>query len=184
MGLLDFKLNSSPRPELFSSPGLLLAYSWSAPTPKCHWSAPLVPNPREPSPRVSQPQSLPGVPNPRVSLECPTPEAQPQSFPSPKCPAPESPWSAQPQSLPRVPNPRLSPKCPVPECCCSAQPQSISTKRGWGCSKYFIIYIYIYIYFYFILFFFLGGGGPSGLVAFEFKERGFGDEVLLLGFRV
>ena len=44
VGLLDFKLNSSPRPELFSSPGLLLAHPWS------------------------------GVPNPRVSLECPTPE--------------------------------------------------------------------------------------------------------------
>ena len=38
VGLLDFKLNSSPRPELFSSPSLLLAHPWSA-----------------------QPQSVPGV---------------------------------------------------------------------------------------------------------------------------
>ena len=38
VGLLDFKLNSSPRPELFSSPGLLLAHPWS---PKCPWSAQL-----------------------------------------------------------------------------------------------------------------------------------------------
>ena len=51
VGLLDFKFNSSPRPELFSSPGLLLAHPWSA-----------------------QPQSVPGLPSPRVSLECPTPE--------------------------------------------------------------------------------------------------------------
>ena len=48
MGLLDLKLNSSPRPELFSSPGLLLAHPWSA------------------QPQSAQPQSLPGVPNPRV----------------------------------------------------------------------------------------------------------------------
>ena len=158
MGLLDFNLNSAPRPELFSSPGLLLAHPWSA-----------------------QPQSLPGVPNSRVSLECPTPEcpkhgvpsrAQIHSLPkarvSPECPAPESPWSAQPQSLPGVPTPecpkhgvpsraqihslpkaRVSPECPAPESPWSAQPQSlpgvptpeccpapgISTKRGWGCSK-------------------------------------------------
>ena len=52
--------DSSPRPELFSSPGLLLAHPWSA-----------------------QPQSVPGVPNSRVALECPTPDN-----PSP---APESP---------------------------------------------------------------------------------------------
>ena len=55
VGLLDFKLTSSPRPELFSSPDLLLAHPWSA-----------------------QPQSVPGVsvprvPSRRVSLECPTP---------------------------------------------------------------------------------------------------------------
>ena len=43
VGLLDFQLNSSPRPELFSSPGLLLAH----------------------------PVSL-ECPTPRVSLECPT----------------------------------------------------------------------------------------------------------------
>ena len=55
VGLLDFKLNSSPRPELFSSPGLLLAHPWSA-----------------------QPQSVPGVPNSRVSPDCPQ-NAQPQS---------------------------------------------------------------------------------------------------------
>ena len=47
----DFELNSSPRRELFSSPGLLLAHPWSA-----------------------QPESVPGVPNSGVSLECPTPE--------------------------------------------------------------------------------------------------------------
>ena len=132
VGLLDFKLNSSPRPELFSSPGLLLAHPWSA-----------------------QPQSVPGVPNSRVSLQCPiqrTP-AQPQSLPrvpnrrvSPKSPTnprvslecqPQRPNPrvslAQPQSVPGVPssrislepNPRVSLECPAPECCWSAQPQSI-----------------------------------------------------------
>ena len=45
VGLLDFKLISSPRPELcFSSPGLLLQTPWSAtpecsPTPESPWSA-------------------------------------------------------------------------------------------------------------------------------------------------
>ena len=60
-GVLDFKLNSSSRPELFSSPGLLLAHPWSAPrvslecpTPDCPCNA--------------QPRSVPRVPNPRVSL--------------------------------------------------------------------------------------------------------------------
>ena len=135
VGLLDFKLNSPPRPELFSSPGLLLAHPWSA-----------------------QPRSVPGVPNSRVSMESPQ-GAQPQSLPQspeshlprvppprlpPACPAPESPWSAQPHSLPRVPNPRLSPECPAPECCCwSAQPQSISTKERVGMfeGKYFCLFL-------------------------------------------
>ena len=105
MGLLDFQLNSSPGPELFSSPGLLRV-------PKC-------PNPE--SPWSAQPQSLP----PRISPECPksllaVPSAQPQSFsgvPNPRVPASETPWSAQPreclpsaqpQSVPGVPNPRVS----------------------------------------------------------------------------
>ena len=101
--LLDFKLNSSPRPELFSSRGTLrLARSTprdalECPTPETPWSAnPWSAQPkrlleRPESPWSAQPR-LPGVPNPgvpnpgvpnlRVSLECPTPE---------------SPWSAQPQ---------------------------------------------------------------------------------------
>ena len=101
VGLLDFKLNSSPRPELFSSPGLLLG----------------VPNP----------QSVPGVPNSRVCLECPNPQSP--SRVSPECPAPESPWSAQPQSpkCPRIaqPNPRAwtSVFPATPESSWSAQPR-------------------------------------------------------------
>ena len=69
VGLLEFKLNSSPRPVYFSSPGLRLA-----------------------QPQGAQPESVPGVPaqpqSPtRVSLECPTPPlsvsggTQPQSVP-------------------------------------------------------------------------------------------------------
>ena len=88
VGLFDFKLNSSPRKELVSSPGLLLAHAWSA-----------------------QCQSVPGAPNSRVSLGCPTPESpcsvqRVPGVPSPRvsleCPTPKSPWSAQPQSLPGV----------------------------------------------------------------------------------
>ena len=106
VGLLDFRLNSSPRPELFSSPGLLLAHPWSAqphmslecPTlecPCCHG----VPNPRvslEPNRRVSVSLELFLVPNPRASQ------------------------SAQPQSVPGA-NPRVS--------------LTREAKRGWGDSK-------------------------------------------------
>ena len=103
VGLLDFKFNSSPRPELFSSPGLLLETPWTAQVQKFK------------TPRIAQPET-PGVPNPRVSLECPEfPE-----IPSPRlfsvsleCPTPESfRVHSFPQSLPGVPNPRDSLQCP------------------------------------------------------------------------
>ena len=106
VGLLDFKLNSSPHPEifpcpkLFSSPGLLL----ECPESSLECKVPEVPNPE------AQPQSLPGMPTPRVS-----PSAQPQNFPEVpnrrvclESPTPDSPRSAQPQSVPGVPNPRVS----------------------------------------------------------------------------
>ena len=112
VGLLDFQLNSSPRPELFSSPGLLLETP-QVPNPRDSleyptgvaslWSGsanpavspptfPGVPNPNSWS---AQPQSLPGMPNPSFSLECPTQRLL-------ECPTPESPWSA-------------SLECPTPE---------------------------------------------------------------------
>ena len=59
MGLLDVELNSSGRPELFSSPGPLLAHPWSAQLQSV---------PGQPSPSCSAQQSVPGVPNPRVPL--------------------------------------------------------------------------------------------------------------------
>ena len=110
VGLLDYKFNSSPRPELFSSPGtLLLARS----TPRDSLDCPITeiqdsPNCPARDSWSAQPQGLPGVPrvsrNPqpqsffRVSLECPTPESfRVHSFP---------------QSLPGVPNPRDSLQCP------------------------------------------------------------------------
>ena len=95
MALLDFKLNSSPRPELFSSPGTLLL---PRSTPTASQECPTPETPR-----------LPGVPNQRP-LDCPSPGspwiAQPRvsQCPTPGVPNP-SPWSAQPQSLPGVPNP-------------------------------------------------------------------------------
>ena len=99
--------NPSPRPELFSSPSLLLAHPWSA-----------------------QPQSVPGVPNSRVFLECPTPESPgvPDPRVSPECQTPESPWSAKPQSVTELPAP--APESPTPESPGvpnprSAQPQSL-----------------------------------------------------------
>ena len=68
VGLLDVKLNSSPRPVY----------------------------------------SLPGVPNPRDSLECPTPKTLNCPTPEtlPRVPTPDTPWSAQPQRIVGVPNPR------------------------------------------------------------------------------
>ena len=119
MGLLDFKLNSSPRPKL-SSPGTLLL---ARPTPhssECPWSAqlksPYVERPTPESPWSAQP-GLCGVPNPRVSPECQA-QSLPQPTPeSPECPTPDCPSA----SLPRVPNPRVS-GVPSPESPCSAEP--------------------------------------------------------------
>ena len=129
MGLLDSKFISSPRPELFSSPGILFR---ARPTPHSSLGSPthmFLECAQPQSPWSAQPQSLsesPRVPNvryprsvpTRVCLECPTPEsawsAQPQNLlqcPTPECPAPESPCSA-----PLVPNPKVSR---------TAQPQSV-----------------------------------------------------------
>ena len=61
VGLLDFKLNSSPRPELFSG----------VPSPRVSLECPTQSLAGVPNPRVSPEcpaQSLSGVPNPRVSL--------------------------------------------------------------------------------------------------------------------
>ena len=135
MGLLDFNLNSSPRPELFSSPPDSV---WSGAQPQ------RLPGKTESRDFVEGPtqkllerptQSLPGVPNPRASLE-----AQPQECPTPgreflECPTPETPWSAQAprpwrrwsaqpqnQKLLGVPKPRDS---LLPNPLWSAQPQGL-----------------------------------------------------------
>ena len=150
VGLLDFKVNSSPRPELFSSPGLLLAHPWSAHPP----SVPRVPNSRVslecPTPREPQ------RPNFRVSLGCATAEcprsAQPQvSHPrvsleclSPECPVPESPWSAQ---------------CPTPDCPQSAQPLECPTPEYLYQERVGMFEVFFYFIIFFIFFFFFGGGG-------------------------
>ena len=141
MGLLDFKLNSSPRPELFSSPspGLLLAHPWSAQPQSA--SLPGVPNPEcadLPSPRVSLNFPTPEcarVPSPRVSLECPTPHSP--GVPNPRfsleCPtrsaSPECLWSAKPDS--GVPKPRVSPECPAP----------VSTREGGDVRSIFFFFL-------------------------------------------
>ena len=106
VGLLDFNLNSSPRPELFSSPGLLPG----VPNPRFLWSA----QPVNESPWSAQPQSLPGVP-PRFCLECQPRNAQPRvSLECPnclECPSPRDSLkcqrllSAQPQKLLECPAP-------------------------------------------------------------------------------
>ena len=66
---------------------------------------------RNSSPRPVYSSFMPGVPNPKASLECPTPErawaAQSQSDSILECP-----WSAQSQSVPGVPSPRVSLECP------------------------------------------------------------------------
>ena len=84
----------------------------------------------------AQPQSIPAVPNHRVSLQCPATKypcsAQPQSIPavpgrrlSLQCPATKYPCSAQPQSVPAVPSHEVSLQGPTAEYPCCAQPQSI-----------------------------------------------------------
>ena len=73
-GVVRFKLNSSPRPEPFSSPGLLLETPWSAQPQKIKGETPLeCPTQRLlecPTPEFfGVPNAeTPGVPNPRVSL--------------------------------------------------------------------------------------------------------------------
>ena len=63
----------------------------------------VMPNPE--CPRSAQPQSLPGVPNPRVFVECPT-----QSVPGvPNVPNPRASLECRAQSVPGVPNPRVLP---------------------------------------------------------------------------
>ena len=77
-GVVRFKMNSSPRPELFSSSGLLLESPWSAQPQKIKGETPWSATPGVPNPRVffGVPNAeTPGVPNPRVSLECPNPIA-------------------------------------------------------------------------------------------------------------
>ena len=66
---------------------------------------------RNSSPRPVYSSLIPGAPNPKVSLECPTlecswsstPESPWSAHPDPECLRSVS-WSAQPQSLPGVPN--------------------------------------------------------------------------------
>ena len=97
-GVVRFKLNSSPCPELFSSPGRLLETSWGA----------------QPQPWGAQPRDSLKCPTQRLleCLECPTPKSrwsgQRVSLKfqrvSLECPTPESPWSANPQRLSGVPN--------------------------------------------------------------------------------
>ena len=162
MGLLDFTLNSSPRPELFSSPGLLLAHPCSA-QPQ---SVPGVPNSRVPNPPAPrffwsapgvQPQSLPGVPNPR--------SAQPTWSPNPgvpnpvrvsqiapdcpaECPTPvflECPQSLNPSGVPWSASQSLrsAPECPVPSPRVSGVPNprvSLSREGGHDRSKIICVF--------------------------------------------
>ena len=111
VGLLDLKLNSSPRP-VYSSliPGV--------PNPKVSLQCPTLnaqpqslecPTPECPTLECPTPQSLPGVPSPRLSLDHRVSlSAKPRVSQSLLHPTPECPRSAQPQSVPGVPNPRVS----------------------------------------------------------------------------
>ena len=69
VGSLDFKLNSSPRPKLLSSPGTLLL-ARSTPRSSLECSIPKSPRsvPQVPSPKCP-------IPSPKFCLECPTPES-------------------------------------------------------------------------------------------------------------
>ena len=81
------------------------------------------------SPWSAQPQSVPGVPSPRVFLQCPTPEFL-SGVPNPRvcleCPNSQS--RAQPQSVCLecpTPNPRMSPSAPVQSLLNCPNPQSL-----------------------------------------------------------
>ena len=71
----------------------------------------------------AQPQSVPGVPNSRVSLECSTPESPwiAQRRVSLKCPTQSLPGVPNPilflecRRVPGLPSPRVSLECPTPE---------------------------------------------------------------------
>ena len=122
--MLDVKLNSSPRPELSPRP-VYSSLIPGVPNPKVSLECPRVPNPRvspkcpaPESPLECQPQSVAGVPSPRVPThnlskypKCPQ-SAQPGvrklNSLSLECPTPECPRSAQPRNVPGVPNPRVS----------------------------------------------------------------------------
>ena len=108
---LDLGLPSRPNPEIALLPRKLM-----------HRPAPSVRVVQQEKRGSAQPQSLARAespdPNPRVSLDGVS------GVPN---------WSAQAQTLPETHN---VPKVPSPrECPGSAQPQSISTRRGWGGSK-------------------------------------------------
>ena len=81
-------------------------------------------NPTAKYPYTAQPQSIPAVPNCKVSSQCPTAKypcsAQLQSIPAvPNCRV-----SLQPPNIPAVPNRRVSLQCPTAEYPWSAQQQS------------------------------------------------------------
>ena len=118
--------------HLFSSPGSLLL-TWNS------------------SPRPVYSSLIPRVPNPKVSLECPTLQC---------------PWSAQPERLPGVPNRRVSrsaqtlpgvPKlecsrrvsreCPNADCPRSAQPQSLYKERvGMFEVNYCFLFFFVFVH--------------------------------------
>ena len=118
--------------QVFSSPGTLLlprnSFLLARSTPRASLECPTPKCPGVPNSKTFWGARLPGVPNARG----PTPERVPR-VPIQNVPA------AQPQSLPGMPHPRVSLECPTPDCprsaqpqsCWSAQPQSISTKKGW-----------------------------------------------------
>ena len=82
-----------PSPRVFLCPTQILL---ECPTPESPFAE-------------AQPQSLPGVPNPRVSPECPASKSTPvNARVFLECPTQNCPRSAQPQSVPGVPNLRIS----------------------------------------------------------------------------
>ena len=119
VGLLDFNFNSSPRPELFSSPGtLLLARS----TPRDSLDCPITeiqdfPNCPARDSWSAQPQGLPGVP--RVSRN-----PQPQSF--------FRVFLESPSLLECTVFPRVSLECPTPETPCNAQRVWSGVESSWS----------------------------------------------------
>ena len=92
-------------------------------------------------PRSAQPQSLPAVPNSKVSPHCP--------IAGYLCPTEKYPCSAQPQSIPGVPNSRVSIFFSSFAVFCSAARKTV---KGWQGNVTRLVHFFFFLFFFFCFF--------------------------------